>query len=273
MTPPHWHKQVHVELRAGCPLISTVGEPGIHGAVVTGMHGCGVSVPMAAAVAAATCGIGRRRAHAEGRDGGHRLAVLDGGGERTAGLDRRALRDHRERARSEAERARQSRPGGDLDRHVESSAASRTAAARGAGPVVGATVVAREGKRRAAPGDAPRPQYRAAEPTAGVSNVVGAGHRSGDELHRRRSGLGPAARDRWRSAPIPPPSRRPCTGATTSVIVGDAALARGDVHPDRLVVEFKRQFGESAPSSSATTFVTPEELESALGSWVVRPGL
>jgi hypothetical protein len=38
-------------------LISTVGEPGIHGAVVTGMHGCGVSVPSAAAVAAATWGL------------------------------------------------------------------------------------------------------------------------------------------------------------------------------------------------------------------------
>src|SRR5215211_3926741 len=57
MTPPHWHRQVQVELRAGWPLISTVGEPGIHGAVVTGMHGWGVSVPMAAAVAAATCGL------------------------------------------------------------------------------------------------------------------------------------------------------------------------------------------------------------------------
>ena len=35
----------------------TVGEPGIHGAVVTGMHGWGVSTPMAAEVAAATCGL------------------------------------------------------------------------------------------------------------------------------------------------------------------------------------------------------------------------
>jgi hypothetical protein len=36
--------------------IRTVGEPGIHGAVVTGMQGIGVSTPIAAAVAAATVG-------------------------------------------------------------------------------------------------------------------------------------------------------------------------------------------------------------------------
>ena len=54
MTPPHWHRQVQLALSAGWPLMSTVGEPGSHGAVVTGMHGCGVRVPMAAAVAAAT---------------------------------------------------------------------------------------------------------------------------------------------------------------------------------------------------------------------------
>ena len=49
--------QVEVAFSAGCPLIKTVGEPGIHGAVVTGMHGWGVKVPMAAAVAAATAGL------------------------------------------------------------------------------------------------------------------------------------------------------------------------------------------------------------------------
>jgi len=54
------------------------------------------------------------------------------------------------------------------------------------------------------------------------------------------------------------------------VVVGEAALARGDVDPDRLAVEFKRQFGESAPLLSGSTFVAPEELESALGSWVVH---
>jgi hypothetical protein len=35
----------------------TVGDPGAHGATVTGMHGCGVSTPMAADVAAATWGL------------------------------------------------------------------------------------------------------------------------------------------------------------------------------------------------------------------------
>src|SRR5438876_254968 len=55
-----------------------------------------------------------------------------------------------------------------------------------------------------------------------------------------------------------------------AVVVGDAALAQGDVHPDRLSVEFKRQFGESAPVLSGQTFVSPEELEEALGSWVFR---
>jgi Tol biopolymer transport system component/actin-like ATPase involved in cell morphogenesis len=54
------------------------------------------------------------------------------------------------------------------------------------------------------------------------------------------------------------------------VVVGEAALAQGDIHPDRLAVEFKRQFGESAPLLSGRTFVTPEELESALGSWVFK---
>jgi Hsp70 protein len=54
------------------------------------------------------------------------------------------------------------------------------------------------------------------------------------------------------------------------MLFGDAALARGDVDPERLAVEFKRQFGESAPLPSGSTFVAPEELESALGSWVVR---
>jgi len=34
----------------------TVGAPGTHGATVAGMHGIGVSTPIAAAVAAATIG-------------------------------------------------------------------------------------------------------------------------------------------------------------------------------------------------------------------------
>jgi hypothetical protein len=35
----------------------TVSAPGTHGTVVAGMHGCGVSTPIAADVAAATCGL------------------------------------------------------------------------------------------------------------------------------------------------------------------------------------------------------------------------
>ena len=38
-------------------MISTVGEPGVHGAGITGIQGCGVKTPRAAAVAAATCGL------------------------------------------------------------------------------------------------------------------------------------------------------------------------------------------------------------------------
>jgi hypothetical protein len=44
---------------AGCPPIRTVGLPGTHGAVVTGIHGIGVSTPSAAAVADATVGFAR----------------------------------------------------------------------------------------------------------------------------------------------------------------------------------------------------------------------
>ena len=42
--------------KAGIFPIKTVGAPTIHGAVVTGTHGIGASVPPAAAVAAATTG-------------------------------------------------------------------------------------------------------------------------------------------------------------------------------------------------------------------------
>src|SRR6478735_7763012 len=52
-------------------------------------------------------------------------------------------------------------------------------ATRGARPRVGATEVAREGKRRPRRALGGTVQLK---PTAGVSNVVGAGHRSGDEL-------------------------------------------------------------------------------------------
>lgn len=50
---------MHIELsvNAGAPPAMTVGEPGAHGAVVTGRHGIGVNTPSAAAVAAATMGL------------------------------------------------------------------------------------------------------------------------------------------------------------------------------------------------------------------------
>ena len=44
-------------LRAGEPLIITVGEPGVQGATVLGMQGWGVRTPNAADVAAATWGL------------------------------------------------------------------------------------------------------------------------------------------------------------------------------------------------------------------------
>lgn len=56
MTPPQLHMSLEVLLSAGMLAIKTVGEPGAHGAAVTGMQGMGVSTPNAAAVAAATIG-------------------------------------------------------------------------------------------------------------------------------------------------------------------------------------------------------------------------
>ena len=47
---------LQVLFTAGFPPISTVGEPGAHGAAITGMHGMGVNTPAAAAVAAVTWG-------------------------------------------------------------------------------------------------------------------------------------------------------------------------------------------------------------------------
>lgn len=49
----HWEESV----RAACPPIWTVAEPGDHGAEVTGTQGIGVKTPNAAAVAAATVGL------------------------------------------------------------------------------------------------------------------------------------------------------------------------------------------------------------------------
>ena len=54
--PPHMHMHCDVLSRAAWFAIKTVSAPGIHGAVVTGMQGTGVRTPIAADVAAATCG-------------------------------------------------------------------------------------------------------------------------------------------------------------------------------------------------------------------------
>ena len=56
MTPPQLHMHFDEFESAGAVPTITVGEPGTQGAAVTGMHGIGVSTPMAAAVAAATWG-------------------------------------------------------------------------------------------------------------------------------------------------------------------------------------------------------------------------
>ena len=47
---------LQVLLSAGLPPTNTVGEPGAHGADITGIQGMGVKTPMAADVAADTCG-------------------------------------------------------------------------------------------------------------------------------------------------------------------------------------------------------------------------
>src|SRR6185369_10806110 len=57
MTPAHWHISMDESFSAGALSRSTVSAPAIHGEVVTGMQGIGVSTPIAAAVAAATCGL------------------------------------------------------------------------------------------------------------------------------------------------------------------------------------------------------------------------
>jgi hypothetical protein len=51
------HMHLQVSFSDGLWASITVGEPGIQGAGVLGMHGMGVSAPMAAAVAAATFGL------------------------------------------------------------------------------------------------------------------------------------------------------------------------------------------------------------------------
>ena len=52
--------------------------------------------------------------------------------------------------------------------------------------------------------------------------------------------------------------------------VGEAAMVRGDAHPGRLAVEFKRQFGESMPILVGDDFISAFELQEALGSWVFK---
>lgn len=56
ITPPQL--QVHFDelFNAGLFATNTVGEPGAHGADITGTHGIGVNTPIAAEVAADTCG-------------------------------------------------------------------------------------------------------------------------------------------------------------------------------------------------------------------------
>jgi hypothetical protein len=57
ITPPQMHVSVETLSRAGALPSSTFGAPGTQGAGVTGMHGMGVSTPIAAEVAAATVGL------------------------------------------------------------------------------------------------------------------------------------------------------------------------------------------------------------------------
>lgn len=57
MIPPQLHISLQALLTAGIGPISTVGDPGIQGAVVIGTQGIGVSTPIAADVAADTVGL------------------------------------------------------------------------------------------------------------------------------------------------------------------------------------------------------------------------
>jgi len=57
MTPPHAHISFDDSFSVGMLPTSMVGDPGAHGAVVTGTHGIGVIAPSAAAVAAASTGV------------------------------------------------------------------------------------------------------------------------------------------------------------------------------------------------------------------------
>jgi hypothetical protein len=57
ITPPQLHINMEELLSSGTFPMSTVGDPGTQGAVVTGTQGIGVKTPKAAAVAAATEGL------------------------------------------------------------------------------------------------------------------------------------------------------------------------------------------------------------------------
>lgn len=54
--PPQAHFNLHVLVNAGLPAMFVFLAPGDHAEVVTGIHGAGVLVPNAAAVAAMTIG-------------------------------------------------------------------------------------------------------------------------------------------------------------------------------------------------------------------------
>jgi hypothetical protein len=56
ITPAHMHINVDVSSSVGMSPSITVGAPGTQAETVAGIHGIGVSTPIAAAVAAATIG-------------------------------------------------------------------------------------------------------------------------------------------------------------------------------------------------------------------------
>jgi hypothetical protein len=59
MTPPYAQLHVEASVRAGLPPTLVCGDPGTHGAGMTGRHAPGVSTPKAAAVWAAVIGFAR----------------------------------------------------------------------------------------------------------------------------------------------------------------------------------------------------------------------
>jgi hypothetical protein len=61
MTPAHAHINLQVLSKEGELASMTVMAPGIHGAGITGIHGIGVSTPMAAEVAEMTAGLATLR--------------------------------------------------------------------------------------------------------------------------------------------------------------------------------------------------------------------